>query len=110
MRRMQANHRVNAYAAVTARRRSVRPLPGGVVAMPAWFRPVASADGSQPFNGMDPSDPSTYTRPWNPQPGMIAYLNFDGAQVQGNTEMGGLWGAPARADSPVGKRPARRPR
>ena len=37
------------------------------------------------FKGMDPSDPLTYTRPWNPQPGMIAYLNFDGAQSQGRT-------------------------
>jgi hypothetical protein len=32
------------------------------------------------FNGMDPSDPSTWVRPYNPQPGMIAYLNIDGAQ------------------------------
>ena len=32
------------------------------------------------FQGMDPSNPATFTRPWNPQPGMIAYLNLDGAQ------------------------------
>lgn len=37
------------------------------------------------FKGMDPSDPLTYTRAWNPQPGMIGYLNFDGAQEQGRT-------------------------
>jgi hypothetical protein len=37
------------------------------------------------FKGMDPSNPATYVRPWNPAPGMIGYLNFDGAQMQGNT-------------------------
>lgn len=37
------------------------------------------------YKGMDPSDPLTYTRAWNPAPGMIAYLNFDGAQMQGRT-------------------------
>jgi hypothetical protein len=29
---------------------------------------------------MDPSDPVTWVRPYNPQPGMIGYLNFDGAK------------------------------
>jgi hypothetical protein len=37
------------------------------------------------FKGMDPSDPATYIRPWNPAPGMIAQLNFDGAQMQDRT-------------------------
>ena len=37
------------------------------------------------YKGMDPSDPLTYVRPWNPQPGMIAQLNFDGAALQGTT-------------------------
>lgn len=37
------------------------------------------------YKGMDPSDPLTYVRAWNPQPGMIALLNFDGAQLQGRT-------------------------
>ena len=37
------------------------------------------------YKGMDPSDPLTYTREWNPQPGMIGYLNYDGAQMQGRT-------------------------
>jgi hypothetical protein len=37
------------------------------------------------YKGMDPSDPLTYVRPWNPQPGMIAQLNYDGAQLQGRT-------------------------
>jgi hypothetical protein len=43
-----------------------------------------------PFVGMDPSDPSTYVRAWNPRGGMIAYLNFDGAQAQALTPTGGL--------------------
>jgi|HubBroStandDraft_1064217.scaffolds.fasta_scaffold1519717_1 hypothetical protein len=37
------------------------------------------------FKGMDPSNPATYVRPWNPAPGMIEYLNFDGAAMQGRT-------------------------
>jgi hypothetical protein len=37
------------------------------------------------FKGMDPSNPATYVRPWNPAPGMIGYLNFDGAQMQAHT-------------------------
>ncbi len=41
------------------------------------------------FKGMDPSDPATFVRPWNPVPGMIAYLNFDGAQMQAHTPTGG---------------------
>src|ERR1700689_704077 len=46
--------------------------------------------GASPFAGMDPSDPSTYVRPWNPRGGMIAYLNFDGAAVQSRTPTGGV--------------------
>ena len=41
--------------------------------------PVGSTD--HPYVGMDPSDPVTWVRAYNPQPGMVAYLNFDGAQV-----------------------------
>lgn len=37
------------------------------------------------YKGMDPSDPSTWVRPWNPQQGMIALLNYDGAAVQDRT-------------------------
>jgi len=59
------------------------------------------------FKGMDPSDPSTYVRAWNPAPGMIGYLNWDGSQAQGSTEMGGLWGLPARFDAQAASRPAR---
>lgn len=28
------------------------------------------------YLGMDPSDSATWPRPFNPQPGMISYLNF----------------------------------
>jgi len=86
-----------------------RPATGGALMMPPWFRPVATR-GDRVFAGMDPSDPSTWVRRWNPQPGMIARLNFDGSQIQGRTEMGGVWGLPAWADVPVGGRPHRRPR
>ena|SRR5277367_852809 len=40
--------------------------------------PVGSTD--HPYQGMDPSDPITWVRPYNPRPGMISYLNIDGAQ------------------------------
>lgn len=39
--------------------------------------PVGATD--HPYQGMDPSDPVTHVRPYNPQPGMIGWLNFDGA-------------------------------
>ena len=41
------------------------------------------------YKGMDPSDPATWTRPYAPQPGMISYLNFDGAAMQAMTPTGG---------------------
>ena len=65
---------------------------------------------TEPFNGMDPSDSSTWVRQYNPQPGMVGRLNYDGAKIQGETEMGGLWGLPAHRESLVGQRPSRRPR
>jgi hypothetical protein len=37
------------------------------------------------FKGMDPSNPATFVRAWNPVAGMIEYLNYDGAAVQGGT-------------------------
>ena len=43
-----------------------------------------SMSGPQ-YMGMDPSDVTTHVRQWNPQPGMIAYLNYDGAAVQDRT-------------------------
>jgi len=39
--------------------------------------PVGSTD--HPYVGMDPSDPVTWVRLYNPVAGMVAYLNFDGA-------------------------------
>lgn len=41
--------------------------------------PVVQPGRNIPYTGMDPSDPTTYVRRYNPAPGMIAYLNFDGA-------------------------------
>lgn len=66
--------------------------------------------GGRPFAGMDPSEPSTYVRPWNPQPGMISYLNFDGAMMQGYTDTGGVYSNPASWNAAAGGRPKRRPR
>jgi hypothetical protein len=57
----------------------------------APFANMGATNMSGPANkGMDPSDPATYTRPWAPMPGMIEYLNFDGAAVQARTPSGGL--------------------
>jgi hypothetical protein len=83
----------------TTWRRHDRPLPGGAMVLAPL--PVG-ADG-QPYLGMDPSAPATWVRPWNPQPGMIARLNFDGAQAQGNTPMGGTWRNPQRDRADVGR-------
>jgi hypothetical protein len=66
-----------------------RPLPGGAPAI-AVPLPVASASGQQPYAGMDPSNPATWVRQFAPQPGMIAFLNFNGAAVQGRTPTGGV--------------------
>jgi hypothetical protein len=48
------------------------------------------------FQGMDPSNPATFTRPWNPQPGMIAQLNFDGAPNAAHNPTGTYAGSQAR--------------
>lgn len=58
----------------------------GTVALASWD----ANDAGPTYKGMDPSDPLTYVREWRPQPGMIAYLNFDGASMQGRTPAGGL--------------------
>src|ERR1700724_1549379 len=39
--------------------------------------PVSRGDSDLTYNGMDPSDPRTWVRPYNPQPGMAALFNFD---------------------------------
>ena len=65
-----------------------RPLQGGahLITYPLPFAPTPGA----PYAGMDPSNPATYVRPWNPQPGMISFLNYDGAAVQQRQPTGGL--------------------
>lgn len=65
-----------------------RPLPGGAPRITAPL-PVA-IPGQLPYAGMDPSDPGTWVRPYNPQFGMVARLNFDGALVQGRQPTGGV--------------------
>ena len=70
-----------------------RPAAGGeLVIMPL---PVGDNAG-QPYLGMDPSDPVTWVRPYNPQPGMVALLNFDGAKHQAYTPTGQVWRNPMR--------------
>ena len=64
-----------------------RPCSGGALVM----APLPIGLNGQPYMGMDPSAPATWVRPWNPQPGMIALLNFDGAKEQYDTPMGGTW-------------------
>jgi hypothetical protein len=65
-----------------------RPLPGGTPRVTAPL-PVA-IPGQLPYAGMDPSDPGTWVRPWNPQSGMVARLNYDGAMVQAAQPTGGI--------------------
>ncbi len=97
-----AGHR---YRPVT---RPVRPGTGGAPYITAPL-PFSTPSGTV-FAGMDPSDPSTYVRRWNPVPGMIGRLNFNGAAVQGNTDTGGVYSNPASWNATVGGRPRRRPR
>ena len=76
-----------------------RPCGGGALVM----APLPVGLNGQPYNGMDPSAPVTWIRPWNPQPGMVARLNFDGAKYQGETPMGGTGRNPMRDRSDVGR-------
>lgn len=60
--------------------------PAGVVRQPGT---------DHPYQGMDPSDPTTWVRPYRPAAGMIGYLNFDGAQPNVTQTTGGpprSWG------------------
>jgi len=66
-----------------------RPGSGGAPRVTGPL-PVAIPGSDMPFAGMDPSNPATYVRPWNPQPGMIGRLNYDGAQAQAVQPSGGL--------------------
>jgi hypothetical protein len=84
----------------------VADLPRGRFVVP----PLPVGLGNTPYMGMDPSDPATWVRPWNPQPGMIARLNFDGARAQATTPMGGTWSIPAWQKTIAGGRPGSRPR
>jgi hypothetical protein len=47
--------------------------------------PLNYTEAGPVFKGMDPSDPLTHVRAWNPQPGMVAQLNYDGSQTQART-------------------------
>ena len=69
-----------------------RPCSGGALVMSPL--PVGPTSTGQPYLGMDPSAPATWVRPYNPQPGMISQLNFDGAKYQGDSPMGGTWHYP----------------
>jgi hypothetical protein len=42
---------------------------------------MAGAAGFRPYVGMDPSDPGTWSRPYNPQPGMFGRLHDDTAEA-----------------------------
>lgn len=66
-----------------------RPCPDGGARMITGPLPSA-IPGQQPFAGMDPSNEATWVRQFNPQPGMIAYLNYNGAAVQSRQPTGGL--------------------
>jgi len=59
-----------------------RPLPGGTVGI---THAMTFTDAGPSYKGMDPTDPATWVRMWNPAPGMIARLNYDGAAFQGRT-------------------------
>ena len=65
-----------------------RPVSGGTAAV---TRPLpVMIPGGQPYAGMDPSNQATWVRPFSPQPGMIAWLNFNGAAVQDRQPTGGV--------------------
>jgi hypothetical protein len=68
-----------------------RPIAGVTPGMPQFFR-TASTDAGPSYMGVDPSDPLTWpaAKPHRPQPGMIGFLNFDGAALQARTPTGGV--------------------
>ena len=54
------------------------PLPqrGGLAGGAVLLRmPVAPGGTGYGYLGMDPSDPASWPRPFNPAPGMISFLN-----------------------------------
>ena len=60
--------------------RSVSCSGGALTIVGGPAGPVGPVPGTDlGFQGMDPSNPLTWVRPYNPVPGMISFLNFDGA-------------------------------
>jgi hypothetical protein len=53
------------------------PLHNGALVLGGPAGPVSRGGTDLTYNGMDPSDPRTWVRPYNPQPGMVALMNFD---------------------------------
>ena len=76
-----------------------RPCAGGALVL----APLPVGLNGQPYLGMDPSAPVTWVRPYNPQPGMVSRLNFDGAKAQSSTPMGQTWRNPMRDRADVGR-------
>ncbi len=60
-------------------------IRGGALALAPLYGPAGlvgpAGSTDNPYTGMDPSNPVTWVREYNPQPGMISYLNFDGANI-----------------------------
>ena len=76
-------------------------MRGGQVHLGGPAGPVSRGDGSDiGYNGMDPSDPGTWVRPYNPVGGMVALLNFDPFLGEGGERTGPrdlkYWQAPGR--------------
>jgi hypothetical protein len=88
-RRIGGSGRHSGHSVFNSGSARIRPLPGGATVVTGPL-PVTLPGTDMPFAGMDPSNPLTYVRPWNPQPGMIGYLNYDGAQAQARQPTGGL--------------------
>jgi hypothetical protein len=53
-------------------------LGGAVTLTSRGFTGMRVGNSGYGYLGMDPSDPTTWPRPFNPQPGMIGWLNFYG--------------------------------
>lgn len=59
-----------------------RPQLARVAQVPLYPAVITSGGaGFRPYVGMDPSDPGTYTRPYNPQRGMFGRLHDDQARA-----------------------------
>lgn len=49
---------------------------------------LAGGSNFKPYLGMDPSDPGTWPRPYNPSQGMFSRLHEDQAAAAGNSDGG----------------------